>query len=200
MRRQRPGCRVTTGTWPRWTAPTATCASSPQVLATVRFAGGTAAAGLLEAVEILRELNATGARRVPDDAPTGFVPARWRSYLETAAKAGNTSAYRHYWELCTLLALRDGCAPGTCSCRASAKADSLCCRWPWKAFPSGQTAAAVRESWPWVRRCPCEGEIEIRWVLLEPSRVRRAESGTRGLPADADRAPIRFPRRARLYV
>jgi hypothetical protein len=35
---------------------------------------------------------------------------------------------------------------------------------------------------------------------LEPSRVRRAESGTRGLPADADRAPIRFPRRARLYV
>jgi hypothetical protein len=83
---------------------------------------------------------------------------------------------------------------------ASAKADSLCCRWPWKAFPSGQTAAAVRESWPWVRRCPCEGEIEIRWVLLEPSRVRRAESGTRGLPADADRAPIRFPRRARLYV
>jgi len=64
----------------------------------------------------------------------------------------------------------------------------------------GQTAAAVGESWPWVRRCPYEGEIEIRWVVLEPSRVRRAESGTRGLPADADRAPIRFPRRARLYV
>ena len=84
---------------------------TPQVLATVRFAGGTAAAGLLEAVEILRELNATGARRVPDDAPTGFVPARWRGYLETA-KAGNTSAYRHYWELCTLLALRDGLRTG----------------------------------------------------------------------------------------
>lgn len=66
---------------------------TPQVLAAVRFAGGTAAAGLLEAVEILRELNATGARRVSDDAPTGFVPARWRSYLESAAKAGNTSAY-----------------------------------------------------------------------------------------------------------
>jgi hypothetical protein len=39
------------------------------VLATVGFAGGTAATGLLEAVEILRELNATGARRVPPDAP-----------------------------------------------------------------------------------------------------------------------------------
>jgi TnpA family transposase len=78
----------------------------------VRFAGGTAATGLLEAVEILRDLNATGARRVPDDAPTGFVPTRWRGYLETAAKSGNTSAYRHYWELCTLLALRDGLRSG----------------------------------------------------------------------------------------
>ncbi|MFF0144514.1 Tn3 family transposase [Amycolatopsis sulphurea] len=85
---------------------------TPQVLAAVRFAGGTAATGLLEAVEILRDLNATGARRVPADAPDGFVPARWRGYLETASKSGNTSAYRHYWELCTLLALRDGLRSG----------------------------------------------------------------------------------------
>jgi hypothetical protein len=28
------------------------------------------------------------------------------------AKAGNTGAYRHYWELCTLLALRDGLRTG----------------------------------------------------------------------------------------
>lgn len=85
---------------------------TPQVLDAVRFAGGTAATGLLEAVEILRELNTTGARRVPDDAPDGFVPTRWRGYLETAAKSGNTTAYRHYWELWTLLALRDGLRTG----------------------------------------------------------------------------------------
>jgi len=85
---------------------------TPQVLAVVRFAGGTAAAGLLEAVEILRGLNASGARRVPADAPDGFVPTRWRGYLETAARSGNSSAYRHYWELCTLLALRDGLRSG----------------------------------------------------------------------------------------
>jgi hypothetical protein len=90
-----------------------------QVLAEVRFSGGTAAIGLLDAVAILRQLNATGARRVPADAPDGFVPARWRGYLETAAKSGNASAYRHYCELCTLLALRDGlrigdvCVPGS---------------------------------------------------------------------------------------
>jgi len=54
---------------------------TPQVLAAVEFAGGTAAAELITAVEILRALNATGARRVPAGAPTGFVPTRWRGYL-----------------------------------------------------------------------------------------------------------------------
>lgn len=85
---------------------------TPQVLDAVTFAGGTATADLLKAVDILRELNATGARKVPDDAPSGFVPARWRGYLDTAAKADSVTAYRHYWELCTLLALRDGLRTG----------------------------------------------------------------------------------------
>lgn len=85
---------------------------TPQVLASVQFSGGTAAAGLLDAVEVLRELNATGARRVPAGAPDGFVPARWRGYLDAATAAGNTNEYRHYWELCTLLGLRDGLRTG----------------------------------------------------------------------------------------
>jgi hypothetical protein len=45
---------------------------TPQVLAAVEFAGGTAAAELLAAVGILRALNTSGARRVPADAPTGL--------------------------------------------------------------------------------------------------------------------------------
>ncbi|AHH97577.1 Tn3 family transposase [Kutzneria albida] len=85
---------------------------TPQVLDAVEFAGGTAATELLEAIRILRHLNATCARKVPDYAPTGFVPTKWRGYLDTAAKAGNTSAYRHYWALCVLLALRDGLRTG----------------------------------------------------------------------------------------
>lgn len=93
---------------------------TPQVLAAVTLAGGTAATGLLEAVEILRGLNATGARRVPPDAPTGFVPARWRGYLETAprpatpAPIGTTGSCARCWPCAT------DCAPGTCSCRARA--------------------------------------------------------------------------------
>ena len=82
--------------------------ADPAIPDAVVFAGGTAATELLKALEILRELNATGARKVPANAPIGFVPTRWRGYLDTAIQSGNTSAYRHYWELCVLLALRTG--------------------------------------------------------------------------------------------
>jgi hypothetical protein len=61
---------------------------TPQVLAAVQFPGGTAAAELLSAVEILRALNATGARRVPNDTPMGFVPTRWRGYLDGSPRVG----------------------------------------------------------------------------------------------------------------
>lgn len=85
---------------------------TPAVLSTVRFAGGTAATELLIAVNMLRELNATGGRKVFDDAPTGFVPTKWRGYLDEARKSGSATAYRHYWELCVLLGLRDGLCSG----------------------------------------------------------------------------------------
>lgn len=62
---------------------------------------------LVAAVDTLRELYARGGRKVPEGPPTEFVPTRWRGCLDQAAKAGNTTAYRHYWELCTLLGLRD---------------------------------------------------------------------------------------------
>ncbi len=82
------------------------------MLESVRFAGGTAASELLIAVAMLRELNATGRRKVFDEAPAGFVPAKWRGYLDQARKTGSSTAYRHYWELCVLLGLRDGLRSG----------------------------------------------------------------------------------------
>ncbi len=85
---------------------------TPAVLATVGFAGGTAASELLIAVAMLRELNATGRRKVFDEAPTGFVPTKWRGYLDAARKSRSATAYRHYWELCVLLGLRDGLRSG----------------------------------------------------------------------------------------
>ncbi|WP_194909560.1 Tn3 family transposase [Catenulispora rubra] len=85
---------------------------TPAVLDAVEFAGGTTAAGLMEAVKVLRGLNRRKGRNVPDGAPDDFVPARWRGYLADAIAAGDSVAYRHFWELTVLLALRDGLRSG----------------------------------------------------------------------------------------
>jgi hypothetical protein len=85
---------------------------APDVLKAIRFAGGPGTDELLAAVSILAELYATGARKVPDSAPTGFVPTRYAGYLAAAQQADDITAYRHYWELCVLLGLRDGLRSG----------------------------------------------------------------------------------------
>jgi hypothetical protein len=80
----------------------------PAVLDAVRFAGNEQARDLLHGLEVLRELNATGERKVPEDAPDSFVPARWRGYLDTAAADRDSAAFRRYWELSAIVALRGG--------------------------------------------------------------------------------------------
>ena len=63
---------------------------TPAVIAALPLTGNTASpdvAALLAAVDVLRELNTTGRTTVPQQATTpaatSFVPARWRSYLDT---------------------------------------------------------------------------------------------------------------------
>ena len=63
-------------------------------------------------MDVLRELYATGGRKVPAGTPAGFVPVRWQGYLAQADTDGDATAYRHYWELCLLLELRDGLRSG----------------------------------------------------------------------------------------
>ncbi|MGH3194130.1 MAG: Tn3 family transposase, partial [Streptosporangiaceae bacterium] len=84
----------------------------PGVPGAIGFAGGPGMDDLLQAIAILARLHATRARKVPDGAPDSFVPARWAGYLEKASKDGNVVACRHYWELCVLMALRDGLRSG----------------------------------------------------------------------------------------
>ena len=82
------------------------------MLAAVDFTGGPGTADLMTAVAILKNLNASGGRKVPADAPASFVPARYAEYLEKARKASDDTGFRHYWELCVILGLRDGLRSG----------------------------------------------------------------------------------------
>ncbi|MGI5290881.1 DUF4158 domain-containing protein [Nonomuraea polychroma] len=85
---------------------------APRVLEAIDFQGGPGTADLMDAVAILKELNRTGGRKVPAEAPTSFVPARYADYLAKARKSRDDTAFRHYWEICTILALRDGLRSG----------------------------------------------------------------------------------------
>ena len=85
---------------------------TPDVLAVIDFKGGPGTTGLMAAVAVLKKLNETGGRKVPAGAPGSFVAARYAGYLAKARKSGDDTAYRHYWELCVILSLRDGLRSG----------------------------------------------------------------------------------------
>jgi TnpA family transposase len=78
---------------------------APDVLRSFSFEGARSASGLLRAVTMLREAYAgRGAKRkIPGDAPTGFIRKGWRPFVIGADKALDV----HAWEVCVLFELRD---------------------------------------------------------------------------------------------
>ena len=92
---------------------------TPAVIAHLPLTGNTSSpdvAALLNAVQVLRELNAAGRTAVPEQAATegatAFVPARWRGYLEQTRGQGRGAAHRHYWELSVLYGVQAGLRSG----------------------------------------------------------------------------------------
>src|ERR1700722_16285590 len=75
---------------------------APLLLAHFEFHAAPAATELLQALALLRDLNASGKRTLPEHVPTGFVKPRWRAYVFTA-----DGVDRHFYELCALAELRD---------------------------------------------------------------------------------------------
>lgn len=63
---------------------------------------------LLDGVEVLRELNRTGRRKVPGDAPMSFVPKGWMPFVLSA----EDKVSRRFWELALLWRLRDSLRSG----------------------------------------------------------------------------------------
>ncbi len=75
----------------------------PTFLNALPVGGNAETAGLREAVEILRELDESGKRRVPDNAPLDFISSKkWLKYIFDDQDRIN----RRYYELCVLFELR----------------------------------------------------------------------------------------------
>ena len=54
---------------------------APRLLEAFEFRSTSASEELLQAVALLRELNLKNARRVPDNAPSGFIRPRWQKHV-----------------------------------------------------------------------------------------------------------------------
>ena len=80
---------------------------TPLLLDRFAFRGVAAVRPLLEALELLRDTNSTNRRDLADDAPTGFVPRRWRPFVIPGG-----SVERRFWELCVMAELRNGLRAG----------------------------------------------------------------------------------------
>lgn len=74
---------------------------SPSFLRTFAFESVPAAASLMRAVELLREMNSSG-KPLPKSAPVGFVRPRWAGQVMP-----NGTLNHRYYELCVLSELRD---------------------------------------------------------------------------------------------
>jgi TnpA family transposase len=68
----------------------------PTILEALPFTGTQAASHVIRAIEVLKELDAAGRRKVPDGAPIGFVNDKWRRVVLSDEGEIN----RRMWELC----------------------------------------------------------------------------------------------------
>lgn len=69
---------------------------------------------LVKAIELLQEMNDAGKRKLPEDAPLGFIPKKLRPLVE---KEGEVN--KHAWECALLLAIRDEVRAGNVYVRDS---------------------------------------------------------------------------------
>ncbi len=74
----------------------------PTMLEAFTLETGSAAADLLDALRLLKKLDATGQRQLPVDPPLGFVPKRWMHQVVS----DDAGVDRRSYELCALYELR----------------------------------------------------------------------------------------------
>jgi hypothetical protein len=75
---------------------------APSFLEAFQFRGAPVAQSLLDAIDLLRSMNQSGARKVPAAAPLGFVPPRWARSVGAGEEID-----RRFYELCALSELKN---------------------------------------------------------------------------------------------
>jgi len=84
---------------------------TPTLLKVLEFHSTKANEPLLQAIEILREMNESGKRKIPDESPVDFISKRWKKHLFEDDGTIN----RHYYEMAVLTELREHVRAGDVS-------------------------------------------------------------------------------------
>ncbi len=80
---------------------------TPKLLEMFEFKATSASLPVLKALDVIKELNRSGGRNVPESVDTSFVKPRWSKHVFK----GDTID-RHYYEMCALAELRSGLRSG----------------------------------------------------------------------------------------
>src|SRR5258708_3845093 len=75
----------------------------PDLLKALEFTGTSAAKPVVQAIAALKQMDAEGKRTLPTGTPLDFLPADWRTAVETACASKDPKERRtakHLWELC----------------------------------------------------------------------------------------------------
>ncbi len=81
---------------------------APRFLEIFNWRSGNERSELTDAIGIMRTLNSTGQRKIPEDAPDSFIPKKWEPYVFTEESRFN----RRYYELCLLWQVREALRSG----------------------------------------------------------------------------------------
>ncbi len=175
---------------------------SPAVLRAFEFRSHRCPDHLLEAVALLRRMNATGARRVPDDARCGFMTPRQRACVVTEA-----GIVRRRWEPCVLWELRAALRAGNVwlsRSRRYADPETFlidCARWP-ELRSQAETMLGVARS-PGAELDAARAELTSRFERLElvlrrgeGVRVEQGKVVVTPIEADEASADLRALRQA----
>lgn len=132
---------------------------TPTLLTALPMKAAPAALDLLAGIDVIKDMNARQARKVPEDAPTSFVRKRWENLVQTS-----DGLDRRFYELCVLTELKNALRSGDIWVQGSRQ---------FKDFeeyllpPQRFSAQHAQQELGLAVETDCSRFLEVRFALLE---------------------------------